>query len=73
MAQPADKKTTGTTTMIHNSLGNATTPVVIDIRDIENRTRQISEAVTYTVDNHERMMSLADIVPILKPATTYIR
>ena len=61
-AQPADKKTTGTTTMIHNSLGNATTPVVIDIRDIENRTRQISEAVTYTVDNHERMMSLADIV-----------
>ena len=48
--------------MIHTSLGNTTTPVVVDIRDIENRARQTSEAVTQIVENHERMMSLADIV-----------
>ena len=48
--------------MIHTSLGNTKTPVVVDIRDIENRARLTSEAVTRIVDNHERMMSLTDVV-----------
>ena len=50
MAQTAATTATGTT-MSHISLGNATTtPVVIDIGDIMDRTRQSSLAIIQIVE-----------------------
>ena len=60
MAQTAARTATGTT-MFHTPLDN-TTPVVVDIGNIMDRTRQSSLAVTRIVENHTNMVSLTDIV-----------
>ena len=60
MAQTAARTATGTT-MFHTPLDN-TTPVVVDIGNIMDRTRQSSLAVTRIVENHTRMVALADVV-----------
>ena len=60
MAQTAARTATGTT-MFHTPLDN-TAPVVIDIGDILDRTRQSSLAVTRIVENHTRMVALAGVV-----------
>lgn len=59
MAQTTATTTTGTA-MSPAALGNlTTTPVVINIRDIMDRTRMSSLAVTQIGENHIRMVSLA--------------
>ena len=61
MAQPTATTATGTT-MIHTSLSNTTTPVVVDIGNIMDRTRLSSLAITQIVENHTKMVSLNDVV-----------
>ena len=61
MAQTAATTATGTT-MFHTSLGNTTTPAVIDVRNTMDRTRMSSLAITQIVENHTKMVSLTDVV-----------